>query len=113
MSSRINSVKLETLCPTPPRSIEGENAPRLDSVEGKTICEGWPLSGWRADETFPLIRAHLKRRFPTTKIIPYTEFPRLNLSPLRGQLDNAIPLEQIGQILKGMGCDGVILGNGG
>ena len=77
-------------------------APRLGSLNGKTICE---LSnyGWESDRTFPVIREMLQRRFPDVKIIPYTEFP--------GLMD--IEPEDLPKLLSEKGCDGAILGNAG
>ena len=49
-------------------------ARRLDSLEGKTIGEFWN-GVFKGDQTFPVIRGLLQRKFPGLKIIPYTEFP--------------------------------------
>jgi hypothetical protein len=48
-------------------------APRLKTLEGKTICEIWN-EGFRGDESFPIIEKMLKERYPAVKIIRYTEF---------------------------------------
>ena len=69
--------------------------------------------GWRANETFPVIRELLRERFPTSTVIPYEAFPKIHLSPLRAKPKDAVPLEGVGEELKKKGCDAVILGNGG
>ena len=49
-------------------------SPRLEDLNGKTICE---ISNgiWEAYRILPAIRELLQQQFPTVKIIPYTEFP--------------------------------------
>ena len=76
-------------------------APRLDTLEGKTIGE---LSDgvFEAHNTFPRIRELLQSRFPTIKIIPWTEFP----SGL-----HTIDDDEVAVLLKQRGCDAVIVGN--
>ena len=81
---------------------------RLDTLEGKTLGE---VSNriWEADRTFPLIRQLLQTRFPSIKIIPYTEFHTI--------MYNEFPTimcpepENIGDLVKAKGCDAVIVGN--
>ena len=81
-------------------------APRLQTLEGKTICEASTLL-FRAEETFPLIRELLKKRFPTAKIIPYTDFPS---APHTSELEKN--LEALGKALIEKGCHALITGNG-
>ena len=76
-----------------------ENARRIDTLEGKTICEIW--NGlYRGPETFSMLRELIRKRFPTAKIIPYTEFP-IGFPDTR----------TIGDVVKGKGCEAVIIGN--
>ena len=81
-------------------------APRLKSLEGKTIGE---ISDglFRAEETFPVIRELLQQRYRTLKIIPFPELPSIhhnrNLEENLGMLSKAL-IEK--------GCDGVITGIG-
>ena len=85
-------------------------APRLSTLEGKTICESWN-DGFGADVTFPILRQLLKERYPGVKVIPYNEFPS---SPSGGapsfQWERA---KQIAALAKRKGCDALISGNGG
>ncbi len=49
-------------------------APRLDDLNGKTVAEVWN-GVFKGDQTFPVIRRLLQRKFPAINIIPFTEFP--------------------------------------
>ena len=51
-------------------------APRLDSLEGKTIGESWN-GDFKGDLTFPIIRKLLEERFPGIKIVQYDRLPYL------------------------------------
>lgn len=88
---------------SPAGAVETQSlyAPRLDTLEGKTIGE---LSDgmFESHNTFPRIRELLQARFPTAKIIPWTEFP----SGL-----HTIDHDEIALLLKQRGCDAVIVGN--
>jgi hypothetical protein len=90
---------LEVYNPTGIIQVTNVHARRLTTLKGKTICE---LSDgiWEHDRTFPKIRELLLERFPDLKIIPYTELPIGNFD-----------IEDIGDRVKKLGCDGVIVGN--
>jgi len=97
-------VTLEVYDPRGAVEVSHLFAPRLDTLEGKTICEhGGP---WRADETFPIIRELLQQMYPTATFIPYTWYEM----PGRAEWSND---ETIGDRVKELGCDAVILGNSG
>lgn len=81
-------------------------APRLDTLEGKTICEVYD-GGFRGDRTFPLIRELLKKRYPTIKFIPYTEIPESSVHTI----ENVV--KKLPDIFRQKGCDAVISGNAG
>jgi len=85
-------------------------APRLDTLEGKTIGEIWN-GGFRGDESFPIIEKMLRKRYPSVKIIPYSEFPLITIASLHPQ-DKEKTLESLRAALKEKGCDAVITGNG-
>jgi hypothetical protein len=82
------------------------SAPRLDTLNGKTICEVWN-AGYRGDRTFPKIRELLQKRYPGLKIVPYTEFP------LSRHYNIDEVLKDLPQLLQQKGCDALISGNGG
>ena len=109
MENQTGPVKLEILSPLSDITVTGGNAARLDTLNGKTICEVWTTGDYGADRTFPVIRELLQQRFPDVKIVPYTEFAigQPKATPRWG------PFDQVAGILRGKKCDGVLLGNGG
>jgi hypothetical protein len=96
-------VKLELYNPTGAVQISQTFAPRLGTLEGKTVCE---LSDfmWEHERTFPLIRTLLQERFPTLKIVQYPQLP--NAYDVTG--DDALK-----KVLQKYGCQGLVIGNGG
>jgi hypothetical protein len=96
-----NSVTLNVYNPTGAIETTTLHAPRLDTLEGKTICE-LSNAGWEYDRVFPAVRELLQKRFPTAKIIPYNEAVWL-----RPQIEN---LEEVSKVIKEKGCQAVITG---
>jgi hypothetical protein len=96
-------VTLEVYDPTGAIEVTELFSARLDSLEGKTICEV-SNSGWEARRTFPLIRELLQQAYPTATIIPYTDFP---------EGTHNIDVDEIGAMVKEKGCEAAILGNAG
>jgi hypothetical protein len=95
-------VTLEVYSPTGAIEITQLFSPRLSNLDGKVICE-LSNDSWETDRTFPAIREHLQRQYPTAKIIPYTEFPQGKM-----ELENA---EDIGDRIIKKGGQAVIVGN--
>lgn len=84
-------------------------APRIADLDGKTVGEIWN-GVFRGDVTFPLIRKRLLDRFPTLKIVPYTEFPHVpGADNPAAQRERA---REIAALVKEKQCDAVISGNG-
>ena len=81
-------------------------APRLDTLEGKTICEVYN-GGFRGDRTFPKLRELLKKRYPNINFIPYTEIPESDVHTIEDVL-KVLP-----DVFRQKGCDAVISGNAG
>ena len=77
------------------------HASRLDTLEGKTLCE-LSNAGWEYNRIFPAVREQLQKMFPTAKIIPYTE-----IITTRPDIEN-LPL--VNKVLKEKRCDAVISG---
>ena len=96
-----NSSILEVYDPTGAMEITEVHAPRLNTLEGKTICE---LSNdtWQAHRVLPEIRRLLQKRFPTAKFTPYTEFPAGN---------EGIDTERAAELVARAGAQAVIIGN--
>jgi hypothetical protein len=85
-------------------------APRLDNLEGKTICEIWN-EGFRGDESFPIIERMLQERYPTVKMVRYTEFPYVSIASFNPEKKEKT-LEALRAAIKKAGCEAVITGNG-
>jgi hypothetical protein len=109
VETKTDLVKLEVSSPVCEVAINQGNAPRLDTLNGKTIGEVWTTGHYGADRTFPIIRRILQERFPEVKFVPYTEF-KIGKPKISERWE---PLDKVGEILKAKGCDAVLLGNGG
>ena len=85
-------------------------APRLDSLEGKTI--GFVANGsFKSNVTLSVIAELLSKTFTTARVIPYTDMPRsFNAPPPGTTTEERTALEAA---LREKGCDAVITGNGG
>lgn len=92
---------LEVLDPSPAYKVSFLHAPRLDTLEGKTICE---VSSeiWQAWRTFPLMRELLQKKYPTAKFVKWEEFAEPGVYDGKNL-----------ELLKEKGCDAVIVGNAG
>lgn len=100
---------MEVFNPLSQFAASAGGASRLDTLQGKTICEVWHTGDYRADATFPVIRELLQKRFPELKFVPYTEFPRGKKFPDM----HWVPFDEAAEVLRQKGCDAVLLGNGG
>ena len=83
-----------------------ELAPRLDTLEGKTVCQLWDYL-FRGDEIFPMLEEEMTRRYPGIKFVRYSEFGSTHGDEEREILEN-LPkrLEELGAdaVISGMGC---------
>ena len=85
-------------------------APRLDSLNGKTIGEMWN-GDFKGNFTFPIIRELIQERYEGVKFVPYTEFP---YSTIRGTPAHQRDIDdRMAAIATENNCDAVIAGNGG
>ncbi|MFN0299309.1 MAG: hypothetical protein ACKVQU_03030 [Burkholderiales bacterium] len=102
--------RFEVISPAGVQLIEQKAvSPRLPDLNGKTVGEIWN-GVFRGDETFPVLRAGLTRRFPGIRIVPFTEFPFFPGDD-RPHAQQAVAHE-IAMLAKAKGCDAVISGNG-
>jgi hypothetical protein len=85
-------------------------APRLDTLEGKTICMT-SNQGFKSHVTFPVIEKLLRQKYPNLKIISSEDMPRAVKPPAEGVPDP--PTDAMAAALKQKGCQAVISGNGG
>lgn len=86
-------------------------APRLNTLEGKTVCEIWN-GGFRGDISFPIIERILKEQYPTVKLVPYTKFSLVTIASLHPECKEKT-LETVRDQLQKEGCEALITGNGG
>jgi hypothetical protein len=102
--------KVQVVSPLGLEAVEqAAAAPRLDTLDGKTIGEFWN-GVFKGDETFPVIRRLLQQKFSGLKIIPFTEFPHAWGSDQPGhQRERAL---KMAALAREKGCHAVISGNG-
>ena len=72
MGNRDDRVNREVLNPLSDIAVTGGNAARLDTLNGKTVCEVYTTGDYGGDRTFPVIREMLRSRFPDVKSVPFT-----------------------------------------
>ena len=93
-----------------PRTQDNGIAPRLDSLNGKTIGEVYNHH-FKGDQMFGLYRELLKQRYPGVRIIPYTELPA---SFVGGDpATHRRVAQEVAALAKEKGVDALIAGNGG
>ena len=80
-------------------------AKRLDTLEGKTICEMWDWV-FRGDELFPLLEEELKKRYPGVKFVNFNEFGNPHTA------HEAEVYEELPGLAKKHGCDAFIVAIG-
>jgi hypothetical protein len=97
-------VTLTVADPTGALEVTTLHAPRVDDLNGKTICEISTNLTWEAYRTFPVIRGLLQKLYPTAKIIPFTEFPNGSEN---------IDTPETADAVVAAGCQAAIVGNGG
>jgi len=85
-------------------------APRLDTLDGKTVCMVWN-NAFKADVTLPAIGEALRKQYPGVKIVPYTDMPDAFLPEHPGTPRKES--EALQAVFKEKGCNAVISGNGG
>ena len=94
-----SKIVLEVYNPSGTTELTGKHAPRLDTLNGKIICE---LSNglWEHERILPEASKLLKEKFPDVKIIPFSELPVGTFN---------IDVDNIGEVVKSKGCDGAIV----
>ncbi len=92
---------LEVFDPSGATEVTHLHAPRLDSLEGKTIAL---LSNdmWQTHRMFPMLREMLEARNKNIHVIPETEFPMGT---------TAIDMDETADLFVERGVDAVIVGN--
>ena len=80
-------------------------APRLDTLEGKTIC-GLYNGSFRFEETWPLVKQLLSKKYPGIKFVGWEEFGKFH-----GKEEMPL-LEALPGKLAQYNCDAVVSGRG-
>jgi hypothetical protein len=88
----------------------GAMAPRLDTLDGKTVCLVWNYA-FKADVTLPAIGEALKQLYPNLTIIPHHAMPLAPLPDTPGT--SGAESEALKAALLANGCDALVVGNGG
>ena len=77
---------------------------RLDTLNGKTICELWDYE-FRGVEIFSILEKAMRERYPGVKFVSWREFPT--------EGDHRFPdWKSHPDVLAQKGCDAVITGMG-
>ena len=72
--SKQTEPRYEVLWPLSRRAVADTNAaPRLPDLNGKVVAELWDVI-FRGETIYPLVREHIKKRFPGVKFVGYSEF---------------------------------------
>ncbi len=96
----------EVVWPSGRRVTEGATyAHRLNTLEGKTICELWDYA-FQGDKIFPMVEKELARRYPGIKFVGYDTFGSTHGG------DEAKTLAALKDKFKQYQCDAVISGMG-
>jgi UDP-N-acetyl-D-mannosaminuronic acid transferase (WecB/TagA/CpsF family) len=80
-------------------------APRLPDLNGKIVAELWDVI-FRGETIYPLVREHIRKRFPDVKFVGYEEFGNFH-GAREHEVSATIPDK-----LKAHKADAVIVGIG-
>ncbi len=81
-------------------------APRVTTLEGKTIGELWD-DLFRGDEIFPMLRDELARRFPGVRFVEYRTFGSTHGRDERkvvAELPERLRRHAVDAVISGMAC---------
>ena len=104
MPNKSNDGYYEAYWPRSPRQqLARELAPRLETLEGKTVAQLWDEL-FKGDIVFELLEEGLRRRYPNIRFVSWREFGSTHGGNERAALA-ALP-----QKLRDMGVDAVMSG---
>jgi hypothetical protein len=81
-------------------------APRLDTLEGKTVAFLWD-NLFRGDEIFPILESELSAAYPDMKFVGYTTFGSTHGAEegqILADLPTTLAENNVDAIISGMGC---------
>ena len=88
---------------SPRQQLARELAPRLDSLEGKTVAQLWDEL-FKGDVVFDLLEEGLKQRYPGIRFVSWREF-----GSTHGGNEREV-LAKLPERLKALGVDAVVSG---
>ncbi len=99
--------KFEVLRPVgEPSAKRQTSASRVQDLNGKTIC-AVSNGMFQADTVLSTFGDLIKKRYPTAKVIPWTELP---LSSILGDIEKSS--KELSKAYQEKGCDAVIASTG-
>ena len=81
-------------------------APRLDTLEGKTVAFLWDYL-FRGDEIFPILEAELSAAYPGMNFVGYSTFGSTHGAgegQIIADLPHTLAEHKVDAIVSGMGC---------
>ena len=89
------------------RTVEAADvAPRLSTLEGKTIGQLWD-DLFRGDEIFPMLEEELRRRFPGVRFVRYDAFGSTHgrdEQRVLAELPEKLKRLEVDAVISGMAC---------
>ena len=99
--------KFEVLNPVgEPSAKRQTSAPRVQDLNGKTIC-AVSNGMFQADAVLSAFGDLIEKRYPTAKVIPWTELP---VSSILGDIEKSS--KELREAYRQKGCDAVIASTG-
>jgi hypothetical protein len=106
MAEKMQDGYYEVYWPRAPRKVEKKKlAPRLHTLNGKTVAQLWDFL-FRGDEVFQTLEVALKQKFPDIRFVSWKEFGNTH-----GKNEREI-LAALPERFKALGIDAVISGMG-
>ena len=107
MTSMENDGHYEVFWPRSPLQLKGKKlAPRLGTLEGKTVAQLWDFL-FRGDKVFEALEEALRERFPGVRFVGWREFGNTHGAGER-QILTDLPKRlkelKIDAVISGMGC---------
>lgn len=107
MSKTTRETQYEVYWPRAPRQVELQPlAPRLATLEGKTIAQLWDYV-FRGDEVYAVMEEALKARYPGVRFVSWSEFGSTHGGDEReivASLPRRFKELKVDAVVSGMGC---------
>lgn len=107
MSGTSNDGYYEALWPRAPRQQQAKRiAPRLSSLDGKTVAQLWDQL-FKGDVIFDLLEEALKARYPKIKFVSWREFGSTHGGEEKAALaalPEKLKTHRVDAVISGMAC---------